>query len=132
MERFSRPEERVEELQLEEYVKLVENLEADAFGESGEKEPLNSVSSDVPEVMILTEENTTLVDKFERFEERRIPLYKDLLLSARKRDSRLSALDFEVKLAERKISEFRIKITEEPKEVVLYFLNFVLVKFCRP
>uniref|UniRef100_A0A1D1YMT3 Ubiquitin-like-specific protease ESD4 n=1 Tax=Anthurium amnicola TaxID=1678845 RepID=A0A1D1YMT3_9ARAE len=57
--------------------------------------------------------------KEDLLEATRSPLYKDLLLSARKRDSRLSSLDFEVKLTEKKISEFHKVREVNPEKDIL-------------
>ncbi|CAA7406048.1 unnamed protein product [Spirodela intermedia] len=45
----------------------------------------------------------------------RTPIYKDLLKSARKRDSILSSIDFEVKLTEKKVLEFH-KVPDAKQE----------------
>lgn len=59
----------------------------------------------------------------------RTPLYKDLLTSARKRDSKLSSLDFEVKLTEKKVSEFH-KVPDDKQEKVTFFLSFISSSIC--
>ncbi|CAA7399907.1 unnamed protein product [Spirodela intermedia] len=100
-----------------------------------------SVSSAVHDVMILTEEEDASpyqhisnrrveeaersgkIDPFpwqtESVKARTTPVYKDLLLRARKRDSKLSSLEFEVMLTEKRISEFSIVSKVKPEEDLL-------------
>ncbi|MQL94373.1 hypothetical protein Taro_027028 [Colocasia esculenta] len=121
-------------LDLEEYKRLVEDAQEGRSVGSFEQRPRETasgkvaLSSAVSDLTILTREEhgqpqphvlhrkvedarrlvktETTHPKEEVIEAKRTPAYKDLFLSAKKRDSRLSSLDFEVKLTEKKISEF--------------------------
>lgn len=142
-------DEGLEELNLEEYKRLVESARVDRSVEDHGKKSQEtsslqatlpqSMSSVIHDVMTLTEEEDALphqhisnhrVEETERsvkidpsplqtesVKARTTPVYKDLLLSARKRDSKLSSLEFEVKLTEKRISEFSIVSKVKPEEV---------------
>ena len=98
-------------LELLEYKKLVSSAKDDRSlsgdGNFREKTPLK-VTFCPSSVRIIEEEVQKIeLSPFKEVivEATRTPLYKDLLASARKRDDRISSLEFEVKVTEKKYSE---------------------------
>ncbi|XP_078446748.1 cysteine proteinases superfamily protein isoform X1 [Wolffia australiana] len=116
-----------ESLKLEEYKRLVETAQRNSSAAISQASPF--ASSEVTQIAVeedaLTYEHRLdlAIDETEVLEKnvvgRTTPVYKDLLLRAKNRDAKLSSLEFEVKLAEKRISVFSIVSREKPEEDLL-------------
>lgn len=113
-------------LRLEDYRRLVLEVEEEVRSPAVELLPLDEEVVGSPEAM---EENGEVV----RVERKEAPLYKELYEScSKKHDSYLKDLEFEIKLAQKKLLGFRLAdevLRKKPNEVTFLFFLFFLFFF---